>query len=488
MTFTIDNIFLIGSILLFISIIASKTAGKTGLPVLVIFMGIGMLAGSEGIGGINFDDAKTAQLIGSISLAFILFSGGLSTKWKSIKPILAQGITFSTLGVFLTALIVGVASYLLLNFTIIEGMLLGAIVSSTDAAAVFSILRSKGLGLKGNLRPLMELESGSNDPMAYILTLIFTFLLSVQQFNYDDILLLLANHLITGSLIGFLLGKFAVYILNKAKLDYEGLYSVLAFALVIFTYSFTDFINANGFLAVYIAGIMIGNHSVIHKRSIIRFYDGIAWLMQIIIFLTLGLMINPSQIPAIMWKGLILSTVLIFLARPIAVFISSIPFKSNFKEKILLSWVGLRGAVPIVFATYPMIYGFPKSDMFFNIVFFIVISSVLIQGTTIAFIAKLLHLNEDESIKMQYPLEIELSDDVKSELIEINIPENCSAVGKSILQLDIPLTALIVLIKRKNKFVTPRGSTVLEGGDKMVIMTDNKNDIYFINSCLGIKK
>ncbi len=487
MDLTVDNIFLIGSILLFISIIASKTSGKTGLPVLIIFMGIGMLAGSEGLGGINFDDAKLAQLIGSISLAFILFSGGLSTKWKSIKPVLIQGVTLSTLGVFLTALFVGLACHYLLNFSIIEGLLLGAIVSSTDAAAVFSILRAKGLGLKGNLRPLLELESGSNDPMAYILTLIFTLILSVNQFKIDDILLLLANHLIIGSLSGFLIGKFSVFVLNKVKLDYEGLYSVLTFAIIIFTYSFTNFINANGFLAVYIAGIIIGNNNVIHKRSIIRFYDGVAWLMQIIIFLTLGLLIYPSHIPGIIGIGLVLSLVLIFVARPIAVFVSSIPFKSNFKEKLLISWVGLRGAVPIVFATFPMIYGVSKSEMFFNIVFFIVITSVLIQGTSIAFIAKLLHLNEDDSIKMQYPSEIELSDEVKSELIEITIPNNCMAVGRSILELNIPLTALIVLIKRKNIFVTPRGSTVLEGGDKLVIMTDNRNDIYMINSCLGIK-
>ena len=348
MTLNIDNIFLIGSILLLISIIASKTSGKTGLPVLIIFMGIGMLAGSDGLGGINFDDAKVAQLIGSYSLAFILFSGGLSTKWESIKPILAQGITFSTLGVFLTAVTFGFLAHILFEFSMLEGMLLGAIVSSTDAAAVFSILRSKGLGLKGNLRPLMELESGSNDPMAYILTLIFTMVLSVNKFNFADIVFLLGNHIIIGSLSGFLIGKFSVYILNKVKLDYEGLYSVLAFALILFTFSFTNYINANGFLAVYIAGIIIGNNNVIHKRSILRFYDGIAWLMQIVIFLTLGLLINPSEIPSIVGIGLALSVILILVARPVSVFISSIPFKSTFNEKLLLSWVGLRGAVPIV--------------------------------------------------------------------------------------------------------------------------------------------
>jgi potassium/hydrogen antiporter len=364
----IENILLIGSILLLFSILASKTSGRLGVPSLIIFLAIGMLAGSEGIGGIQFDDPYFAQSLGVIALTFILFSGGLETKWESVKTVLWKGVTLSTLGVLLTAIFIGVFIMLITDFTLAEGLLIGAIVSSTDAAAVFSILRSKSLGLKGSLRPLLELESGSNDPMAYFLTIGITSVMVNEETTYVSLIPLFFQQMIIGAVAGYLLGKAMIWIFNKINLDYDGLYPVLTLAMVLFTYSFTTYIQGNGFLAVYLAAIILGNHNFVHKKSIIRFYDGQAWLMQIVMFLTLGLLVFPSEMLPFLGTGMMIALFLIFLARPIAVFLCTLPFKMNNRERLLISWVGLRGAVPIVFATYPLIQGVEKSDMIFNIV------------------------------------------------------------------------------------------------------------------------
>lgn len=365
-----ENILLIGSILLLLSILASKTIGKVGIPALIIFLIVGMLAGSDGIGGIHFDDAELAQSLGTIALTFILFAGGLETKLESVKPVLKQGILLSTLGVLITAGTIGYFVAAISDFTLMEGFLIGAIVSSTDAAAVFSVLRSKSIGLKGNLRPLLELESGSNDPMAYFLTIGITSLMINPDAPALSLIPMFFQQMIIGALFGYLLGKFMTWVINKVNLDYDGLYPVLMLALVFFTYSITAFFNGNGFLAVYLAAIILGNQNFVHKKSIIRFYDGQAWLMQIVMFLTLGLLVFPKQMMPFAGTGLVIAMFLIFIARPLAVFICLSFFKMKNRERLLISWVGLRGAVPIVFATYPMLQGVEKSGMIFNIVFF----------------------------------------------------------------------------------------------------------------------
>jgi len=476
MTLTSENILLIGSILLLLSILASKTTGKLGVPVLIIFLVIGMLAGSDGIGGIHFDDPNLTQSLGVIALTFILFSGGLETKWESVKPVLWQGVTLSTLGVLLTAVSLGLFISYISDFTLTEGLLIGAIVSSTDAAAVFSILRSKSIGLKGNLRPLLELESGSNDPMAYFLTIGITSILVHKDTSFTSLIPLFFQQMVIGAIAGFLLGKAMAWILNKINLDYDGLYPVLTLAMIFFTYSITTFLNGNGFLAVYLSAIILGNQNFIHKKSIMRFYDGQAWLMQIVMFLTLGPLVFPKQVLPFIGTGLIIALFLMFVARPLAVFICLLPFKVNNRERLLISWVGLRGAVPIVFATYPLIQGVEKSGMIFNIVFFIVLTSVTLQGTTIPFVAKLLYLFKPVKFKARYPLELELSDNFKNELFELEIKENSPAIGKQIFQLKFPKTSLIVLINRNDKYITPSGTTTILQGDKLLIMSDNKND------------
>ena len=254
---------------------------------MILFIGIGMLAGSDGIGGIHFDNPKTAQFIGIVALNFILFSGGLDTDWQSVKPVLWQGITLSTVGVLLTAFTVGFFVWAITDFTIYEGLLLGSIISSTDSAAVFSILRSKSLALKGNLRPVLELESGSNDPMAYILTIVFTGLVINQDSSFMTILPMFLRQLLLGGLLGFAIGKVGSIVINKIQLDYEGLYIVLVIAIMFFSFSATDFVGGNGFLTIYLCALILGNNDLMHKKKIIKSFDSFAWLMQIVLFLTL---------------------------------------------------------------------------------------------------------------------------------------------------------------------------------------------------------
>jgi cell volume regulation protein A len=476
MTFSSENVLLLGSLLLFISIIASKTSFKLGIPTLILFLIVGMLAGSDGPGGIFFNDAETAQFLGIIALNFILFSGGLETKWESVRPVLKDGISLSTIGVLITALLVGLFSSYVLGFTITEGLLLGAVVSSTDAAAVFSILRTRSVGLKGNLRPLLEFESGSNDPMAYFLTVS---LIGLVKNPNESILLLIPKFfvgMVIGGVCGYLFGRAMTWVVNKIHLEVDGLYPVLILALVFFTFSFTDRIGGNGFLAVYLSAIILGNSNFIHKKSLIRFYDGQAWLMQIVMFVALGLLVYPTQLYPVIPQGLLITAFLIFIARPVAVFISLARARDlNWRKKLFLSWVGLRGAAPIVFATYPMLAGVHYAGTIFNLVFFISATSVLLQGTTLPVMAKWLHVSVPENLKRKFPLDIELKEDLKSTLVEVDVPAGSPAVGKAVVDLRLPKNALIVLIHRNGKYLTATGETTIQGADHLLVLTDKSS-------------
>jgi len=487
MNLTIENILLIGSLLLFISILAGKTSYRFGVPTLVLFLLVGMLAGSEGLGGIYFNDFKIAQFIGIVSLNFILFSGGLDTTWSSIKPVLWQGVMLSTVGVLLTAVALGTFVWYITDFTIYEGLLLGAIVSSTDAAAVFSILRSKSLALRKNIRPTLELESGSNDPMAYILTIAFLGLVINQELSVLSIIPLFFQQMIIGGILGLGFGKISQLVINKIKLDFEGLYPVLVIALMFITFSATDFLGGNGFLAVYLCAVYLGNQNLIHKKTILKMFDGLAWLMQIVLFLTLGLLVYPSKVIDVIGIGIIISLFLIFVARPLSVMISLLPFRMKMRRRFYISWVGLRGAVPIVFATYPLIAGIDKAEMIFNIVFFISLTSVLIQGTTLTVIAKLLRVALPEKVKLKAPIDIFLSEHAKTAMREIEIPANNYIVGKKIVQLEFPKMAIIAMIKRGEKFLTPNGSTEIEPNDILIVLSDSQSGMDQVYECLKIE-
>jgi cell volume regulation protein A len=483
MQITLEHFLLVTSILLLISVLAGRTSYKYGVPTLLLFIAIGMLAGSEGIGKIYFDNPQIAQFIGVVSLNFILFSGGLDTNWTSIKPILRKGISLSTVGVFLTAGIVGIFVWAITDFTIYESLLLGSIVSSTDAAAVFSILRSKNIALKNHLRPTLELESGSNDPMAYVLMLSFLGLVVNQDQELISLIPLFLKQMLIGAVIGIALGRISKWMINNIKLGFEGLYPVLVITLMLLTYSLTQVLSGNGFLAVYLAAVYIGNQDFIHKKTILKVFDGLAWLMQIILFLTLGLLVFPSQIVPVIGIGLLISLFLIFVARPISVFISMSTFKMSFKEKTFISWVGLRGAVPIVFATYPLLAGIDKAPLIFNIVFFISVTSVLIQGTTLSTLAKWLNLELPEGEKKSYPLDDFLSEPKGAFLEEFLINPEHTAVGKKIVELHFPKNAIIAMIQRDDQYFTPNGLTKIEINDKLFILSGSKEVMNEVVSC-----
>lgn len=486
MTLSSENILLIGSLLLFFSVLAGKTSYKFGVPTLLLFLSVGMLAGSEGIGGIHFDDPKTAQFIGIVALNFILFAGGLDTDFKAIRPVIRQGAVLSTLGVFLTALSVGFFMHWITPFSLYEGLLLGAIVSSTDAAAVFSILRSKNLALKHNLRPTLELESGSNDPMAYFLTLAFTGLVLKPDEPLLSLLPFFAQQISFGAALGLGFGWLNTRVINRLRPEYEGLYPVLVIALMFFTFTFTEMVGGNGFLAIYLSAVYLGNQDILHKRTILQAFDGYAWLMQIVLFLTLGLLVYPSELVPMLGIGLIVSLFLILIARPLSVFISLTPFKMKNRARWFVSWVGLRGAVPIVFATYPLLAGVEKANAIFGIVFVISVSSVLVQGTTLSTVARWLHVALPERVKKRNNIDMLLQDGFKSVLREVVLGAESPANGKSILDLHFPRNTLIAMIERQGRFLTPGGSTQLEQGDKLLLVADNHSGMEKAHQILGI--
>lgn len=463
------NVLLIAAIILLVCAISSKVLYKYGIPTLIVFLAIGMFMGSDGPGGIYFKDPLLAQNLCNIGLMFIIFSGGFGTSWQTAKPVAFAAGVLSTLGVVLTAIAIGVFSHFVLGFSLPYGMLLGSIVSSTDAAAVFSILRSKKLNLRNGLAPMLEMESGSNDPMAYMLTTIFLGLITGESHN---IWMLLATQIIIGVLTGIIIGKLAVLIINHINLDIDGLYSIVAIALVLLSFSISDIFSGNGFLSVYIAGLIMGNSRLVHKVSLVRYFDGISWLMQILLFFILGLLVFPSKLKGVILPGIVVAAFIIFLARPLAIFLILSLFKRTTKEKVLISWVGFRGAASVVFATYPLTQGLMMADEIFNIVFFIGLLSVLIQGTLFIPMAKKLGLVEDEENVLR--TFTDYSGDIYAELLEIKISENSAFAGKSIINLDVPRDVLFVMIRRNGRMITPKGSTVIETGDIVMMAGDPK--------------
>jgi cell volume regulation protein A len=458
------------SALLVFSVVASKTSFKIGVPTLIIFLAIGMLVGTDGL-GIEIDDFHLAHVLGTIALNFILFSGGLDTKISSVKPVAGKGLSLATLGVFFTALLVGLFTYWITDFTFLESLLLGSIVSSTDAAAVFSIFRTQKAGLKRRLKDVIELESASNDPMAYFLTIT---IISIMQQGNTNYWLLFPNfvmQMFLGAVMGVVLGYLFVKLINKIGLDISGLYPVLCIGINLFVYSFTTYLGGNGFLAIYLCALVLGNSVLAHKKTLVMFYDGFAWLMQVVMFLALGLLVNPSEMIPYIGIGLAVSFFLMLVARPVASIIALIPFKMPFKDQVFVSWCGLRGAVPIVFATFALLADLPVANEIFVIVFFVVLTSMLIQGTTFVKFGRKLGLTKKEEEGNKFSFNED--GDFASELKEV-VFENPDSDGKMIMDLKLPDGALVVYVKRGKQYITPTGSTVVQIGDKLLIMANDK--------------
>lgn len=440
---------------------------------LLLFLVIGMVIGSDGPGGVYFDNPALAQSIGVVALAFIIFSGGLDTNWRDTKRVLRPGLALSTIGVTITAVFVGIFAALVLGFSLAEGVLLGAIISSTDAAAVFAVLRGKNVHLKGRLKPLLELESGSNDPMAVLLTIGMIQIVTIPEQPLLSLIPFFIQQMGIGAVAGLAMGTAAVAVINRLRLEYDGLYPVLTVALVMVTYGATAVIGGNGFLAAYIVGLVMARADFIHKRSLIQFHDGVAWLMQITMFVTLGLQVYPSQLPEVAVAGIATAAFLIFIARPLSVMLALSLSRFKWREKHFISWVGLRGAAPIVLATFPLLAGIESADYIFNLVFFIVLTSVLLQGTLMVPIAKLLGVYNANAKGPRSPLAYVMSDsNMTNDLIEIVVQENAQADGRQIVDLHLPADVLVVLVGRGSDMIVPRGATILEAGDRVLMMVN----------------
>ena len=483
MVFTAENILLIGAILIFSSILISKTGYRFGIPTLLLFLLVGMGFGSDGL-GLQFNSASEAQFIGMIALSIILFTGGMDTKIRDIRPVMTQGILLSTVGVLITTLLTGGFIYFLSIYTstqiampLLTCLLLAATMSSTDSASVFNLLRSQKMNLKENLRPMLELESGSNDPMAYMLTIA---LIQVITSGSDLHIGVIGQNLLIqfffGGVIGFAMGQFAIWLINKIGLSNSSLYPILLLSLVFITFTVTDLLKGNGYLAVYITGVVVGNARLAYRKEINTFMNGLTWLFQIVMFLSLGLLVNPHEMLEVAPVALLIGLFMIVVARPISVFACLLPFrKMTNHARWFVAWVGLRGAVPIIFATYPVVAEIPGSNQIFNIVFFITLLSLIFQGMTIASGARVLHLDLPEE-KEGNEFGVELPDEIDSQLMDQTLTAEMLENGNRLVDMDIPRGTLVMLVKRGNEFIIPNGQVELQVGDKLLYISENRKE------------
>lgn len=462
-----DVALLLGALLLISGVVASKASGRLGVPALLLFLVIGMLAGSEGPGGIAFDDATLARNIGIVALILILYAGGLDTDWRDTRPVLVRGAVLSSVATFVTAGLVGLFVTLIAGVSLLEGLLLGSIVSSTDAAAVFALLRGKGLRLRKDLRALLELESGSNDPTAVFLTV--TMIGLVQGASGGAVVVFsFVLQMSVGVAVGYVLSKLAVLAINKAQLDYDGLYPVLSLAVVFLVYGIAVLARGNGFLAVYVAGLTMGNSVFIHKRSITRFHDGLGWLMQITMFLTLGLLASPSRLPAIAGAGLAVAAFLIFIARPLAILALMVRSRFSWAARVFVSLVGLRGAAPIILATFPLVANVTRADTIFDLVFFIVLASMLVQGTALPWLTQVLRLKHPELT----PDLLQTDELSGGRLVEYVVHADSAVIGKQVAKMGLPETARALLIRRYDSHLVVTGGTRVRRDDVILILAD----------------
>lgn len=482
MIFTTGNLLFITSIILLISILVTKMGSRLGVPTLLVFLLVGMFFGSDGL-GFEFNNTALTQFIGMIALSIILFSGGMDTKVEEIKPILWPGVLLSTAGVVLTTLFTGLFIYFISKSILISiavsfpfALLTAATMSSTDSASVFNILRSQRIGLKNQLRPMLELESGSNDPMAYMLTIVLIGLLGTNQETAFSILLRFLMQFSVGCVSGYLLGRLAILLINKINLQNTSLYPILILPTIFIIFSLTDTLGGNGYLAVYIAGIVVGNKPLVKKREISTFLDGMTWLFQIIMFLMLGLLVNPSEMLSIAPFALLIGIFMILVGRPLSVFLSLLPFRSiNFCSKVFISWVGLRGAAPILFATYPIIAHVEGAHLIFNIVFFITIISLLVQGMSITWLSKKLNLTAPYSNDSN-TFGITIPEEIGSNIWEMDVTDQMTVTGKQLKHIKLGDNILIIYIKRGHQYIIPNGSTEIQAGDKLLLISHPETD------------
>ncbi len=481
---------LVGALLLFVAVLAGKVAYRFGAPALLLFLGVGMLFGLDFI---SYRSVDITQFIGMMSLCVILFTGGMDTSFREIRPIIGPGVVLATAGVVMTALVLAgfvwlIAPWLGLEMPFALALLLASTMSSTDSASVFSILRSKKQGLKEHLRPLLELESGSNDPMAYMLTILLIGVLSntSEHVGLGMSVVAFVVQMVVGALSGYLVGRLAVWTINRIGLANHSLYVVLLLAFVFFSFAFTDLVGGNGYLAVYLSGLVIGNHKLVQKRPLTVFFDGFTWLMQIVMFLTLGLFVNSDELlqPEVLILGCSVGFFLILVARPLSVFACLLPFrKFTTRARLYISWVGLRGAVPILFAIYPMMDDVEYADLLFNVVFLSTIISLLVQGTTVSGMANLLGLAYEER---ESAFDVNMHEDMKSVLTEVEVNESMLESGHTLKDIVLPENTLVMMICRDGEYFVPQGKTELRLGDKLLVISDRGEELESTYREMGI--
>ena len=486
----VELVLLILSLLFFVSIFADKIGYKYGVPALLLFLAVGMLFGSHGVaalfGGNSIEiETGTAQAISTLAMCIILFTGGMETRISDIKSVLAPGVTLATLGVLITCAITGIIIYYIFGWlhavttvSIWLALLMAATMSSTDSASVFSVLRTNGIGLKHNLRPLLELESGANDPMAYVLTttLIGVVLTAEKEVTALPIIQTIIIQLVMGSVLGFAFGEGLVQLMRRVKLGNEALYPIMVLTACIFIFAITYYLQGNTYLAVYVGGLIIGNNKFTRKRQTRSFFNGLTWLSQLVMFLMLGLMVEPSELLnyRVWLPCLIISIVMICISRPIAVWLCMLPFRNyRQRDKAMLSWVGLKGAVPIIFAIMCKSQGVPYADLIFNVVFLCTIVSLLAQGTTLTMVAKKLALDtKPETERTLEHFDMDLPDEIQSSVREVEVTERILERGNTLRELNIPPRTLVIMVRRGEDFFVPTGASELQLGDQLLVISD----------------
>ncbi len=487
-----ENILLVSSVLLIAGVLIGKSSYRTGLPLLLIFLLVGMGFGIDGL-GLRFDDMHTAQYVGMVALCIILFTGGTATAIKAVRPVVTPGLVLSTLGVVLTAALTGLFIFWLsgmswtnIHFALIPSLLLAATMSSTDSASVFGLLGSHNVSLKQNLRPMLELESGSNDPMAYMLTIILIEAATMGGgLSAGDIALQLLMQFGIGTALGVGCGMLGVWLARTYRrigssgaaaddgAQSTAMISILATATVFLTFTLTDKLGGNGYLAVYICGIVFGNSRVPFKKSVGRFMDSLTWLAQIVVFIMLGLLVNPREMLSVAVVGLIISVFMILVGRPLSVMLCLAPFRRiTPRARMYVSWVGLRGAVPIIFATYPVVADVQGASQIFNIVFFVTILSLLVQGTTVIAAGRRLGLME-QSGPGEDAFGVDLADEHPTSLRTVVLTDDDLARGNTLRDMSLPEGSLVMMIRRDGRYIVPNGRRRLQPGDALLIIEES---------------
>jgi cell volume regulation protein A len=472
---TVNQLILVAAGLLLISILLSVPSRRVGMPLLLVFLALGMLAGEDGPGAIRFDNYQAAYLVGSVALAIILFDGGLGTRAASFRVGLRPALALATVGVLVTAGVTGLIATLVFDLNWLQGLLLGAIVGSTDAAAVFGLLHAQGLRLKERVSATLEIESGANDPMAIFLTVALVELLAAGATRLDaGVLVTLVQQMGLGLVVGYVGGRLLVYVINRLPLA-TSLYPLLALAGALVIFSGTLNIGGSGFLAVYIAGLVLGNRPLQANLGIQRFHDGIAWLVQIAMFLMLGLLVTPSSLLSVAFPALGVALALIFVARPLAVLLSLLPFGFPLREQVFIGWVGLRGAVPVILALFPLLAGLPNAQLYFDVAFFVVLVSLLLQGWTLAPLARGLGLEVPATPGWQRRLELDLPGQIDYEMVVYMLSEGSPALGRVPASLHLPAGSGVAGLIRSGRVISGCEAEMLEAGDQLLLLAHGED-------------